>query len=264
MLALIRDWLDRRVIRRSRTTPAAWDTAFAALPVLAHLDAAQRHRLRELATLFLHRKSIEGAQGLAVTEHMALTIALQACLPVLALGLEWYEGWTSVIVYPAGFAPEREVMDEYGVVHRIREDLSGEAWEQGPVILAWDAVRDAGIIDGHNLVIHELAHKLDMRNGAANGYPPLHPDMDSAQWTAAFSSGFADFRRRCAQGGDTDIDPYAASSPAEFFAVLSEVFFERPDIVMHRYPAIYGELRLFYRQDPLARQINVISGIRLD
>ena len=253
MLPILRNWLDRRIIRRSAITSSQWSEAFASLPLLGRLSEDEKRALRELAILFLHRKRIEGAHGLSVTPHMTLIIALQACLPVLKLGLDAYDGWTSVIVYPSGFAPKREITDEYGVVHHVQTDLAGEAWQRGPVVLSWDDTVHAGIVDGQNLVIHEFAHKLDMQNGVANGYPPLHRGMDHKQWVEAFSSGFEDFQRRCRAGEWIGIDEYASSSPAEFFAVFSEVFFERPDIVHRHYPAIYDQLRLYYQQDPLER-----------
>ena len=195
----------------------------------------------------------EGAQGLAGTQMMTLVIALQACLPVLNLGLGGYGGWVSVIVYPTGFAPKRVFTDEYGVQHSVQSGLSGESWQRGPVVLAWDATENAGIIDGHNLVIHEFAHKLDMQNGIANGFPPLHIGMASAEWVEALSVGFDDFQYKCNHGKPIDIDCYASTSPAEFFAVLSEVFFERPIVIQQHYAAIYEQLRLYYRQDPLVR-----------
>jgi len=253
MFRALRAWQERRVLRRSKIVPAAWAATIASLPLLAGLSAGEQRRLRELAVLFLDRKRVEGVQGVVVTEPMAMVIALQACLPILELGLDVYEGWLSVLVYPAGFAVEHEVMDDYGVVHRVRSALSGEAWGRGPVILAWDETRRAGIIDGHNLVIHELAHKLDMQNGDANGYPPLHGEMSHAAWVKAFTRAYADLQQRCDAGQPVAVDPYAATSPAEFFAVMSEVFFERPDVLMAHYPAVHAQLRQYYRQDPLQR-----------
>jgi len=253
MYSNIRNWLDRRIVRRSDITPAQWQAAFGSLPVLERLDAEQRRRLRELAILFLHRKTLTGAHGLEVTRPMQLVIALQACLPILELGLQCYDGWETVIVYPSGFSPEHVYTDEFGVEHRIRDELSGEAWPRGPVLLSWDDTESAGEIDGYNLVIHEFAHKLDMQNGEANGFPPLHHDMDPAEWTREFSRGYEDFERRCERGEDIGIDEYAASDPAEFFAVLSEVFFEQPGLLQDFYPAIYRLLRRYYRQHPLQR-----------
>lgn len=251
MFKIIRHWLDRRIINRSTITALQWTQAVALLPLLGRLTDAEKSALRKLTILFLDKKVIEGAHGLVITPAMTLIIALQACLPVLKLGLEGYDGWVGVIVYPAGFAPKREITDEYGVVHNVQSNLSGEAWVRGPVVLSWADTEHAGLIDGQNLVIHEFAHKLDMQNGIANGYPPLHTGMDHKQWVETFTAGFEDFQRKCSDGTSIGIDAYGASSPAEFFAVLSEVFFERPDIIHQYYPAIYDQLHQFYRQDPL-------------
>lgn len=253
MFDFLRLWLNRRIIKRSTISAAEWATAFNALPLLYGLSDDEQQRLKQLAILFLHNKTLEGAHGLVITPPMALLVALQACLPILNLGLESYEGWVSVIIYPAGFSPERIMMDEYGVVHQGQTNLSGEAWQRGPVILAWDEVANAGVIDGHNLVIHEFAHKLDMQNGVSNGFPPLPPGMAVNEWVKAFTEGFAHFQHHCQSGLYYEFDCYAASSPAEFFAVLSEVFFERPVLLKRHYMAIYQQLCRYYRQDPAAR-----------
>ena len=253
MFHLFRNWLDRRIIQRSTITSTQWAEAFTSLPLLHGLAADEKQTLREMAILFLHHKAFEGAHGLAVTQPMALIIALQACLPILKLGLDSYADWYAVIVYPAGFAPKRVIVDEYGLEHHVQSNLSGESWQRGPVVLAWDETERAGIIDGHNLVIHEFAHKLDMQNGQANGYPPLHAEMNAATWVEAFSIGYEDFQDNCRRGKHIGIDCYAASSPAEYFAVLSEVFFEQPSVLQKHYAAIYEQLRQYYRQDPLAR-----------
>ena len=256
MFQFISNWLNRRIIRRCKVTATQWDKALASLPLLKGLTDSEIETLKELAILFLHHKEFEGAHGLEVTQEMKLIIALQACLPILKLGWGGYDGWITVIIYPAGFMPTRVVRDEYGVEHHVQSSLAGEAWQRGPVVLAWSQTEHAGIIDGHNLVIHEFAHKLDMQNGAANGFPPLHRNMSRKAWTGALSKGFDYSKRKCDLGKHIGVDCYAASSPAEFFAVLSEVFFERPDVVKHRYPDIYDQFCQYYRQDPLARLHN--------
>ena len=253
MFGIFSKWLDQRIIRRSTITTLQWQQAFSSLPLLDGFSEHEKKHLKELAILFMHRKVFEGAHQLTVTLPMALVISLQACLPVLKLGLDAYDGWTSVIVYPAGFAPKRVFTDEYGVTHQVQNNLAGESWLQGPVILAWDETERAGTIDGSNLVIHEFSHKLDMQNGVANGFPPLHANMLSDDWAQAFNEGFVDFQNKCRRGKGGEIDCYGASSPAEFFAVLSEVFFERPAVIQQRYTAIYELLLQYYRQDPLAR-----------
>lgn len=253
MFKFIRNWLDRSVIQKSNITSVEWQQAFIALPLLKGLSVEDKKSLQNLAILFLHHKVFEGAQGFVVTQSMALIIALQACLPILKLGFERYSGWVSVIVYPSGFAPTRIITDEAGVEHMEKTHLLGESWQHGPVVLAWDESAQAGIIDGKNLVIHEFAHKLDMQNGKANGYPPLHNNMKTDRWVAAFTAGYEDFQQKCDRGLSIGIDCYAATSPAEYFAVLSEVFFEHPAVLQQHYADIYQQLRQYYRQDPFVR-----------
>ncbi|MGE5152906.1 MAG: zinc-dependent peptidase [Bdellovibrio bacteriovorus] len=234
---------------RTSDWAAAWDT----LPLLDGLSADQAARLRDLALRFLSTKRLEPVQGLELTAPMRLSLALQACLPILELGLDWYRGWYAVILYPAEFLTEHEQMDEHGLVWTQSEVRSGESWDQGPVILSWADVEGGRERDGYNVVIHELAHKLDLRDGAANGRPPLHPGMSGAHWTRVFAAAFEDLCRRYEGGEVTAIDPYACESPAEFFAVVSEAFFEVPELLDGEYPEVYQQLRAFYRQDPLGR-----------
>ncbi|MBK1722182.1 zinc-dependent peptidase [Thiocystis violacea] len=230
-----------------------WEQVWASLPVLAGLDAARSARLHRLALDFLRDKTLEPVQGLELTDPMRLTIALQACLPVLELGLDWYGGWYSVILYPDAFVPEHQVMGDDGVVWVDRTAKAGECWDRGPVILSWADVREDTRLDGHNVILHELAHKLDGRSGGTNGCPPLHKSMSGAVWKRTFADAYQDLCRRVDAGEDTPIDPYATESPAEFFAVVSEAFFEIPGLLFDEYPEIYDQLSAFYRQDPLRR-----------
>jgi Mlc titration factor MtfA (ptsG expression regulator) len=232
--------------------PDAWSETLA-LPVFAGLSADEVVRLEGLARQLLADKTFTGVAGHDVDAAMATVIAAFAALPVLNLGYDWYRGWNEIIVYPAEFVPEREVVDEFGVVHRVRQPLSGEAWEGGPLVLSWDDVWHSGGGEGYNVVIHEFAHKLDMRNGAVDGLPPMHSGMAVAAWSAAFNPAYRDFCRRVDGSEETAIDPYASESPAEFFAVLSEAFFELPDVLHEDYPAVYEQLKRFYKQDPLPR-----------
>ncbi len=226
---------------------AAWEEVEAQLPFLARLSPAQRSRLRELALAFIAAKEWHAAQGLVLTRQMQLVIALQACLLVLELGLHWYAGWIGIVVYPGDFLIPRAQMDPDGVVHEYADAVLGEAWEGGPVLLSWFA--EAGETLGVNVVIHEFAHKLDMRSGSADGMPPLHRDMSVQRWRRTFGAAYEDFCRRVDGGEDTVLDPYAAESPAEFFAVMSEAFFETPELLHEEYAQLYCELALFYRQD---------------
>ncbi|MDD3528763.1 MAG: zinc-dependent peptidase [Gallionellaceae bacterium] len=230
----------------------AW-TDTLALPVFDGLSTEAAERLEQLARQLLADKTFTGVAGNEVDPAMATVIAAFAALPVLNLGYDWYKGWNEIVVYPAEFVPERDVTDEYGVVHRVRQPLSGEAWAGGPLVLSWDDVQHSGGGEGYNVVIHEFAHKLDMKNGAVDGLPPLPAGMAVADWAAAFEVAYADFCRRVDCGEETAIDPYASESPAEFFAVLTEAFFEMPDVLADDYPTVYGQLKRFFKQDPLAR-----------
>jgi MtfA peptidase len=243
-------WRRRRILKKASAPEQYWNDAYEALPVLGNLSGEERERLRTLAILFLHEKSVEGVQGLQLTERMRLIIALQGCVPILHLGLEWYSGWKSVLVYPYQFVTDHQQMDESGVVHRVRRHLSGESWLRGPVVVSWPDVAEACVIDGHNLIIHEFAHKLDMLNGRANGFPPLHHGMDGQTWARVFTRAFEDLRRRIELGRPLPIDPYGATEPAEFFAVLSEVYFETPQVLQVTYPDVYDQLQAFYHPVP--------------
>ncbi len=233
-----------------------WRAVFD-LPVFAGLGRDELTGLRALAGRLLADKTFTPVSGAELDGAALARIAGLAALPVLNLGYGWYGTWSEVIVYPRQFVPEREITDDFGVVHRVRQPLSGEAWEGGPLLLSLDDVAWSGLGEGYNVVIHEFAHKLDMRNGAVDGLPPLHADMDAAAWAAAFGPAYADFCRRVDAAEDPDasfdLDPYASESPAEFFAVLSEYFFELPDVLAAEYPAVYAQMRRFYRQDPLLR-----------
>jgi Mlc titration factor MtfA (ptsG expression regulator) len=230
--------------------PAQWARVEAGLPFLDYLATADRTRLREMALQFIAQKEWSGAQELTLTQDIQLSIALQACLPVLNLGFDSYRGWVGVIVYPGDFVIPRRLMSEDGVVHEFVDSVAGEAWEGGPVLLSWfDQPEEA---DGMNVVIHEFAHKLDMLNGPPDGLPPLHEGMRRQDWIDAFEPAYEDFCARVDDGEVTAIDPYAAEHPAEFFAVTSEVFFETPELLRAEYPAVYTQMRLFYRQDPAA------------
>lgn len=238
------------MLRRHGIDEKLWRRTVLALPFLGELDRDDAARLRELTLLFLAEKAFSGAQGLALTDAMRVAIAAQACLPILNLGLDWYDDWVGVVVYPGDFRVRRRDIDASGVVHEWDDALAGEAMPGGPVVLSWDSAANAADM---NVVIHEFAHKLDMRNGAADGLPPLHADMDRRAWHAAFQVAYEGFRDALDRLRDTWLDPYAAEHPSEFFAVLSEAFFEQPQETRRRYPDVYDQLSLFYRQDPAAR-----------
>lgn len=255
MFQFFQAWRRRRILQRFPVADTLWQYAVAHLPALQGLSTDERTRLRQWVTLFLREKSINGAGGLVLTDHMRVMIATQACLPILNLDLDYYAGWEEIIVYPAEFEPEYDVTDEYGVVHHTRHTLSGEAWLGGPVVLSWLDAENLHTPPGHNVVIHEFAHKLDMLNGSANGYPPLHADMQRETWSTVFQNAFDTIHQQINAGIDPPINTYAAETPGEFFAVLSEAFFETPQTVKLHYPAVYTQLSLYYRQDPAQRRL---------
>lgn len=254
MIALLKALFGRSA---SLPDPGASDWAAALdLPIFQGLSAAERRRLGQLAEQLLDGKTFSPVAGAEPSGADIAAIAAQAALPVLNLGTSWYEGWNEVVLYPAEFAHEADEMDEIGVVHRVRHVRSGEAWEGGPLVLSLDSVRMSGWQEGYNVVIHEFAHKLDMNSGSVNGFPPLHANMNREAWSTHFGMAYRDLCRRLdalEELADSEIDPYAAESPAEFFAVMSEYFFEWPELVVRNYPAVYDQLRLFYRQDPMRR-----------
>ena len=249
MLPFLDRWRERRILKRQPIAEPDWRSAVVRSAAMQRLDASEQARLRVLATLFLHDKSLEPVQGLQLDSGMRTWLAAQACLPILKLGLHWYREWHSVVIYPDVFVPERDYVDEAGVVHRRHTPMHGEAWEQGPVILAWESVARAG--EMHNVVIHEMAHKLDMLNGPANGFPPLQARMDRRSWVRALGSAFRQLEQRVQAGYPPPLDPYGLESPGEFFAVASEAFFESPRRLRNFSPELYQQLSLFYRQRPL-------------
>ena len=236
------DWRRKRVLRRHRIDDALWQRATGALSFLPKTP-----KLRELALLFLAEKQFAGTHGLELSDAMRVSIAAQACLPVLELGLDWYAGFTGVVVYPGDFRVRRVETDEHGVVHEWDDELAGEAMPGGPVVLSWDATANDPQM---NVVIHEFAHKLDMLSGAADGLPPLHVGMSREAWIAAFKEAYEGFCDAVERGRETWLDPYAAEHPSEFFAVISEAFFKDAAETRRRYPEVFAQLRLFYKQDP--------------
>jgi len=259
-------WLERQRIRytlRHHPIPhEAWQSLMREADIFSGLSSVERAHLRELTTLFLHRKRFSGSQGLVVSTEMALVVAAQACLLILNLGLDYYDGWVEIVIYPDAFQVERDSLDEAGLVSHQQQTLSGESWSRGPVIISWGDVAAslAGLHRGHNLVVHEFAHKLDMLNGSANGMPPLHADMFRQQWTEVLSEAFDHLQQQLAHHHCPGINAYAATAPAEFFAVVSEYFFTNPQLLRHQSAAVYDQLVLFYRQNPAKRQSEFASG----
>lgn len=219
------------------------------MPGLTGLDEARRARILDYAGRFLHDKTFSGAHGLAVDAGMRTTIATLACWPVLELGYDWLGGWREVIVYPGAFRARRVHDDDAGVVHEWDEDLAGESWDHGPLILSWEDLQLdlAHPQDCMNVVVHEIAHKLDARSGAADGMPPLPRPIAPREWQQAFQQAFDDLAAIADRDEDAaPIDPYAASAPEEFFAVCSEYHFLAPELLRDAYPRVAGLIARFY------------------
>ena len=251
MFPLFKGWRRKRALRRYLPDEALWRRVTGGLPFLRGLGAAEAQRLHDYAVLFLDEKEMHGARGFVLTDAVRLSIAVQACLPILNLGLDAYQGWVGIVIYPGEFRVRRTEMDESGVLHEYDDELSGEAWPGGPVILSWQDVELGAA--GYNVVIHEFAHKLHMNFGDLDDFPLPQADMDREQWLLAWEAAYARFCGQVDRGVETVIDPYASEDPAEFFAVLSEAFFTLPQAVRSTYPELYRQLALFYRQDPAAR-----------
>lgn len=248
-------WRESRALRRHAIPDGLWQTVLAAYPFIGGRSAADRAALRTLCSLFLARKEFHGAQGLVVTDEMAVAIAAQACLPILRLGLQAYDGFVGIVVHPDEVVAPRETMDEDGVVHAYDEVLSGEAMEGGPVMLAWADVLAAGQTAelAYNVVIHEFAHVLDMADGVADGVPLLPTAAARDAWIACLDPAFEHFAARIDAGDDTTLlDPYGAQGPEEFFAVAAEAFFVAPAGLRDEQPALYRLLAGYFRQDPAA------------
>jgi Mlc titration factor MtfA (ptsG expression regulator) len=253
MLAWLRQWRRTRYLRDHLVSASAFTLALGRAPACNGLDGTEQARLRGLVTLFLREKVIEAVGHGEVATQDRLLIAVHACLPILNLGIESYDEWATVIVYPDEFVVDYEEEDEAGLVHSGRDLRAGEAWERGPLVISLHDVHAQSAWEGYNVVIHECAHKLDMLSGASNGFPLLHREMSIGRWTEAFTAAWEDLQTRIGRGEETPLDEYAAESPAECFAVFSEYFFEAPRRLRTVYPAVYEQLVQFYRQDPAAR-----------
>ena len=238
--------------RRRREPPgipdALWMQVLRDFPFLQSADVAA---LRSLSARFLAQKEFHGAQGLAITDAMALSIAAQAVLPVLHLGLRWYEDFIGIVVHPDEVVARRQTMDEAGVVHEWDEVLAGEAMDEGPVMLSWADVQGASADSGYNVVIHEFIHKIDMRDGAPDGCPPL-PRAERQAWLEVLHAEHERFREQVViadrfGGEPTWLDPYGAENPGEFFAVAGEAYFVNRERFTQEFPRLVPLFDGFFR-----------------
>jgi MtfA peptidase len=228
----------------------AWQQTIDAIPLARALDHDRQQRLKPLCERFLARKRIVGAADFEPSPEQRRIVAALACLPVLELGFDWLRGWREVVLYPGAFRVHRSWHDaDSGVVTEGPDELAGEAWERGPLILSWEDIAAdlATPHQGFNLVVHEIAHKLDMLTGAADGLPPLPPGLSVREWTRGMQAAFDDLNALLDRDDEPLIDPYAAEAPDEFFAVTSEYLFSAPALLAEAMPGVHDLLGRFYR-----------------
>lgn len=236
-----------------------WEPIRRDRPALEALDASEASALRRLASWFAATKDFVPTGDVPVGDADRAEIAILACLPILGLGPAWYDDWSTVLVAPDGFTARMTSVDEAGVVEEYDDELSGQVTELGPVLLSLPDVRESGYGDGYDVVVHEMAHKLDARDGILDGRPPLPKWMERSAWNRAFGEALEDLRaraerasrkgRRGTRGGRArmlPIDEYATESPEEFFAVACEAYFGSPDGLAAAYPEVHGLLRSFF------------------
>ena len=254
----------RREKARQRPFPSGWEAILK--KNVAHygrLDDAERTELRATIQVFLEEKQWEGCGGLVLTDEIRVTIAAEACLLQLGLPHDYYRNVQSILVYPTTVVvPTREpgVFERVDAPREAGTPILGQAFARGPVMLVWDAVLHGSRHpeQGHNLVFHEFAHQLDMLDGAADGTPPLADDRQLAAWISVCSREFQRLRALADRGHKTFLDAYGAKNEAEFFAVATEEFFDRPKALLSHAPDLYRVLHDYYRQDPVSRALPAV------
>lgn len=272
---LLPAWARRTAARTGVLPPppvptALWQSTVALYPFLARLTPTENAQLQQLVAHFLQRKEFSGAHGLEITDAMAVAIAAQACVLLLYFGepthaLRWYDDFVGIVVHPDDVLARRKVVDQAGVVHHYDEELMGEAMEGGPIMLSWAAVQpDYALLHAHsNVVIHEFAHKLDLRDGSANGCPPLpagfmgHHSASAARqaWSSIWGNAYDHFREQVIRherfGQPAPwMDAYGATDPAEFFAVACEGYWVDRLRMTQELPSVTAALDAFFQRPP--------------
>jgi Mlc titration factor MtfA (ptsG expression regulator) len=223
--------------------------------MFGRLSPEDRSELLGHVNVFLDEKTFEGCGGLTITDEIRVTVAAQACM--LLLHQEpphYYPKLVTILVYPDAYVAQSRELLPGGIVAEGASARLGESWSRGVVVLSWDGVRAgaADADDGHNVVLHEFAHQLDQEDGVSDGAPYLERRSQYVAWARILGREFEKLQALAARGQHTDIDRYGATSPAEFFAVITEAFFERPRALHKMHPELYEELKNFYKQDPMS------------
>ncbi|WP_440873642.1 zinc-dependent peptidase [Thalassotalea sp. PLHSN55] len=223
------------------------------MPYFRQMPADLQLQLKGHIQVFLAEKNFVGCNGVNITDEIRITVAAQACLLLLNRKTNFYPKLRTILVYPRAFVKEQQTVQANGVLHTHTSILAGESWDFGKVVLSWQDTIDGAEIpdDGRNVVIHEFAHQLDQENGKANGAPILAKGQSYQQWSEAFSSQFELLKRQQQNHISSIFDYYGATNPAEFFAVASEVFFEKAEIFHYLHPALYQQLKQYYQVDPV-------------
>lgn len=233
---------------RNRPFPEEWlEILHANVPMYEHLPESARRQLQGHIQVFLDEKNFEGCDGLELTDEIRVTIAAQACFLLLSGKCDYYPRLQSILVYPSTYVARSEAEHESSDSVRL-----GESWNTGAVVLAWDATRRGGMDmkDGHNVVFHEFAHQLDQEDGSADGAPKLESLSRYAPWARVLSKEYYALQKRAGRGKRSVMDDYGATDPAEFFAVATETFFEKPAQMRKKHPELYDELADYYELNP--------------
>lgn len=222
------------------------------ISVYRNLPMPLRMQLRKLIKQFLHQKNFSGAGGLEMTDEIRVTIAAEACMLLLNRNTHVYSSLRYIIVYPSTFVVDREQAGMDGTVGSGPKGLLGESWANGKVILAWDNVLQGSknFADGHNVVLHEFAHQLDSETGSTNGAPILTGGKGMQAWAKTLAEEFQDLQLDSKRGKKSLLDHYGATNPAEFFAVATETFFEKPEKMAEHHAELFEVLKAYYRVDP--------------
>jgi Mlc titration factor MtfA (ptsG expression regulator) len=245
----------RRQRLRTEPFPPAWKSILTRnFPIFRRLPAEDQIELLGHIPVFLAEKHFEGCGGLELTDEIRVTIAAQACLLLLHRKTDYYPELITILVYPSGYSAYEDRHLEGNIWEEGREDRLGHtARRLGALVLAWDSVKRgaADPSDGRNLVLHEFAHQLDFEDFQTDGAPALATRGEYLAWARVMSSEFETLRAAYQAGRSTVLDTYGATNPAEFFAVATEAFFERPRALRAKHPKLYSELARFFRQDPV-------------
>jgi Mlc titration factor MtfA (ptsG expression regulator) len=255
----------RRAKIRAREFPPEWRAHIERnVPYYALLDPSEKAEVEGSIQVFLAEKRFEGMEGLEITDEVRVTIAAQAVILLLGRETDCYPDLDTIIVYPRSYVAKvlRRLPD--GSTREVLERRLGESWQTGQMVLSWDDVKRgaADIHDGHNVVMHEFAHQLDGESGATRGDPVLEERSMYVAWARVLGESYERLHRELERHRRSCIDSYGATSPAEFFAVVTETFFERPERLERCYPELYEQMRLYYKQDPAARYENARGGKR--